>query len=131
VRPPPRLFLVYCQTLGLDTWLMRAWWSALSRSTDPRARQLYLVFCINSDQARWNHDPLFFQHAGPLPLVQLVEAFMAEELLSHQEGNAVIEAILALTTGQDWRGVQMQPRWLREDEFPRKRKEPLYGATCD
>jgi hypothetical protein len=119
---PPGLFVFYGQGLGLPPALIATWWYALDRSREAGMVKLCQAFRMHSGALAWNHETLFAQ-VEPGPVVAIVERLMQTSLLPHATGNVLIEAILAQTTGQDWRGVQMQPRWLRDDERTHHTKE--------
>jgi hypothetical protein len=116
---PPRLWIAYCSILKVPPRLQMTWWAALWRSRRPEVQALCDGFERLSTQ-RVVHGDCLREQAGPVPMVRLLEACVAERVVSRAQANAILAYILDFTrveAQEDWRGIVVpRVRWLSEAE---------------
>jgi hypothetical protein len=133
---PPRLWIVYGGILQVPPRLQMVWWAALGRSRRPEVQALWEQFLRLSSQRVVRGDFLQ-QQAGPAPRVRLLEACVADRVVSRAQANNVLAYILDFTVveaTEDWRGVAiLSQRWWTEAEAKKRAQRAVSGARdgCD
>jgi len=109
VHPAFRLLATYWR---LSDRQMRHFWSALSQSQYSQPRTWRQQVLLSWGRGRATADHLLHGVSTPQAMLEVVEALIHEQQLSHQEGHAIEECFLRATTADG--GWKNEPRHAHE-----------------
>jgi len=111
----PAAFAMLCAVWALDAPLQRTWWRALRHTQDPLVVGWRQKLWLYAERARVLVPRTVLAALGsPAEVIGVIERLVQDRCLTHREGNAVMEALLAQVQADGtWRLAQTVARRQR------------------
>jgi hypothetical protein len=104
-RHAPMVFAMLCTVCALPAHLQHTWWTALRHAHYPRVvawRQKLWLYAERTAVVVPRQVPAAL--GTPAEMVGVIESLIEEQRLTHRDGNAVMDALLAhVTATGEWK----------------------------